>query len=653
MKRQNLLRIPALVGAIALLGCVQPEERVVSSQRKPSWKDADAAALTAARDLPPPKIRPETHVAAAKLFEGQGNIGQAITQYRKALAVDPECVEAHCGLGVLLGKIRRHAEAEASLQAAVTLRPRSPALRNNLGYEYMLQERWTDAEAELRNAIRLQPDYRRAHVNLGVALCKQGLFDDGLAEFEAVLSEGDAFYNLGLMYRAAGRYREASVALAYTLTIAPGMNAARVQLDQLTKRLRATGTPQPVPDYRAAGTPAPASIGYVPSPAAPSVPPVETELAVRPMMLTGSEPDSSGHQPMDEAVTAESSATPIPAAEPPPSNTPVNELEDWTPTELIGIDPASPAIDESVAEPPLDAAAGESPSVSEMESAEPWDESSAPAVTPDVSVTPDPIIAPDTTAIPEGDDEADTDAVPANAPSDDDAELIGAPLDAPADTGAMEPPPDITAPLAPAEVQPAPAEEEEVEPLVGDDGVAEMMEMVRTDSPARGIVPPDEPSAAEKSSAVETPSAVEELPTVEEPSIVEETDGPVLAMIDVQAAPWTELNTGAETGGRLPAGDDDSANPLRVSEEVLDNWWLRLSQGTRATLTALEAWIDACAQQWPAAAPANDMNRLDEPPPESTQGTVIAEPMPIEGDLAAEADGGPLADQPTEEPNPP
>jgi tetratricopeptide (TPR) repeat protein len=628
MKRRILLRIPALVGAVALVGCVQPEERVVSSQRKPSWKNANAEALTAAKDLPPPEIRAETHVAAAKLFESQGNIGQAMTQYRKALAVDPECAEAHGRLGVLLGKIRRHAEAESALQAAVRLRPRSAPLRNNLGYEYMLQERWADAEAELRNAIRLQPDYRRAHVNLGVALCKQGLFDDGLAEFEAVLSEGDAFYNLGLMYRAAGRYREAADALAYTLKIAPEMNAARVQLGQLADRLQATEMPQSVPDHHVAGTPAPASIRYVPGPAAPSIPPLETELAVRPMMLTGAELDSSGENALDDEVPGDSNVLPIPSTELAPSDTPIDEFQESTPTEPTGIEPASPAIDEPVAEPPLEAAAVESPEVSETESAELPDESLAPIVTPDAL------------------DEADIPLVPADTPSDDHATWIEAPLDVPVETGATDALPDMMAPLELLDAQPAPATG--MEPLGDDWSVpdptepsasdspdvpdyvfAEMMETVPVDIPADGILPWDDSS------------------TVEEP------DGPALAMIDLRTAPWTKLITGAEADERLPSGDVYSADPVRVPEEVLDDWWLSVSQGTRAMWMAWQAWIDACAHQWPAAAPTDEMDSLHEPPPESMPRIVTPEPVPIEGDLAEEADCWPQADRPTAEPNPP
>lgn len=645
MKRRNVLRIPALMAALALLGCMKPEERVISSQRKPSWKNADDEALTAAKDLPPPEIHPETHVAAAKLFEGQGNVGQAMVQYRKALMLDAGCVEAHGHLGLLLGKIGRHADAEAELQTAVKLRPRSATLRNNLGYEYMLQERWPDAEAELRNAIQLQPDYRRAHVNLGVVLCKLGLFDDGLAEFEAVLSEGDAFYNLGLMYRAAGRYRAALDAFAYTLKIAPGMSAARVQLSRLATRVPETDVPQPVGDQPVAAAPAPASpasIGYVPGTDAASIPEVETELAVQPMMLTGAELDSSSDASLADEVSVDAGVPPISSSEIVASDAPVDALEEAAPAEPIRMEPepAAPAAIEPAPEPPLiPIMPGEiaSPEASETALAELPNESLAPIVTSDAVVTPDAI------------DELDTDVAPEDVPGDDRAALIEAPDDVAIAPDATDTPAAVMTPWNIQDEQPDSAAALDVQDAPADALLQpEATEPVASDSPE----PPDQVFAAMvKMEPVDVPG--DGIASSDGSSTTEEPVGPALAMVDLRSPPWTELAAGTETDEPLPAGDDPSADSLRVQEDVLGDWWLSFTQSGQSIWTAMQVWLDKCVTDLPAAAATGEMDRPDEPPVESMPLILTPESVVIEGDLAGAAEPGSRAQQPIAEPDSP
>ncbi len=246
MKRSRLWITAALLVALVPISCMTPDEEVFSSQRKANWKDADAEALTAAKEGPPPEIRASTHIAAANLFEGQGLFAKAITQYRKAIEVEPRCAEAHSRLGILLGKLGQHSAAEEHLLKAVQILPRSPALRNNLGFEYAMQERWTDAEVEIRNAIALKPDFTRAYINLGMVLCKQDRYQEGQEAFQEAVSEADALYNVGLMYRSAQRYREAAETFRTALAIDPQMTAARTQLEQIADRVPAEATRDPI-----------------------------------------------------------------------------------------------------------------------------------------------------------------------------------------------------------------------------------------------------------------------------------------------------------------------------------------------------------------------------------------------------------------------
>jgi len=188
-------------------------------------------------EMEAPKILPQTYYAAAQLFESQGLTNKAITQYRKAVAVNHNYVAAYNRLGILLGRTGAHAEAVRMFERAIQLKPEYPALYNNLGFEYAMRGMWLEAERTLLRALELKPDFDRARINLGLVLCRAGRFDEGLTYFLAVLPEPDAYYNLGLMLHGQGRYEDAAQAFAYVLSLSPRFAAAREQLDILQPKL--------------------------------------------------------------------------------------------------------------------------------------------------------------------------------------------------------------------------------------------------------------------------------------------------------------------------------------------------------------------------------------------------------------------------------
>jgi len=214
----------------------------VSTDRWRATPDTSSARVTEAQ---PPQILPETHFAAARLFESEGLCGKAIVQYRKAIAVNHYYVEAYHRLGLLLSMTGRREEALIALRRAVNLKPNSAILRNNLGFDLLLNQRWEEARRELIRAIELKPGFSRAYVNLGIIQSKLGRFDDALASFQAVLPKADAYYNLGLMYRGQQRYEEAVQAFRQVLSLNPDFAAARTQMEQIGGHFEPVPTPEP------------------------------------------------------------------------------------------------------------------------------------------------------------------------------------------------------------------------------------------------------------------------------------------------------------------------------------------------------------------------------------------------------------------------
>jgi len=95
-----------------------------------------------------------------------GNSSEAIAAFEKILAIDPDFVEAHNGLGVEHAQAGNYELALQHLKKAVELAPFATHLHNNLGYAYLLQEKLAEAENALQQSLQLDPENEQARANL-------------------------------------------------------------------------------------------------------------------------------------------------------------------------------------------------------------------------------------------------------------------------------------------------------------------------------------------------------------------------------------------------------------------------------------------------------------------------------------------------------
>lgn len=228
----------ATVLTIAILcaaGCAKSDYRV-GHQFGKKWMPIDDRRIAKVSEAVSPKILPATYFAAAQLFEHQGSVERAITQYKRTIGAKHDHVEARHRLGRLLGKIGQHLKAVAMLQSAVELAPENASLHNDLGFELVYLKEWDLAEFSFRKAIELRPAFPRAYINLGMTLCRLDRHDEALESFQAVLPEADAYYNLGLMFRGQARYAEALKAFRTASTLDPELTAAHNQVAMLTEK---------------------------------------------------------------------------------------------------------------------------------------------------------------------------------------------------------------------------------------------------------------------------------------------------------------------------------------------------------------------------------------------------------------------------------
>jgi TolB-like protein/DNA-binding winged helix-turn-helix (wHTH) protein/Tfp pilus assembly protein PilF len=111
----------------------------------------------------------------------------AETEFRKAVALDPNNVNAHHWYEQMLMTSGRFSEAEQQLQAALSVDPRSPILRTNLGWLYEYEGRFPQAIDQMQQVLQENPNFLVAHYKLWYVYAAMGDQTQAAQQFEWVL----------------------------------------------------------------------------------------------------------------------------------------------------------------------------------------------------------------------------------------------------------------------------------------------------------------------------------------------------------------------------------------------------------------------------------------------------------------------------------
>jgi tetratricopeptide (TPR) repeat protein len=178
----------------------------------------------------------------------QGQLEEAIANYRKALSIWPGFPEALTNLGEAYVSQKRFSEAVLPLDEAVRLNPDSAEARTNLANALTGRGDMVAAETQYREALRLQPDSANAHAGLATALANQHREGEALREYQDAIrlrpDSPDIHFNFAQMLVASGRTDEALGEFAETVRLKPddaeahrGFGVALAAQGRLTKAL--------------------------------------------------------------------------------------------------------------------------------------------------------------------------------------------------------------------------------------------------------------------------------------------------------------------------------------------------------------------------------------------------------------------------------
>jgi tetratricopeptide (TPR) repeat protein len=221
-----------LAGAVAacglVSGCLSP-----STSLKPRL---DGGGEATADHLPSAKTA-ELQFALAEDLVKKGQGAAAILQFEKARQNDPRLsARAARRLGVLYDLVGEPAKSMTEFQAALKEFPKDAELLTDVGYAYYNRGDWAEAEKHLRLALTVDAQCKRARMNLGMTLVQTGKLEQGLAEFEAVVSPAEAQANLGFLLLAQGKRPEARQAYQRALELEPNLRVARTALEKMEQQ---------------------------------------------------------------------------------------------------------------------------------------------------------------------------------------------------------------------------------------------------------------------------------------------------------------------------------------------------------------------------------------------------------------------------------
>jgi tetratricopeptide (TPR) repeat protein len=169
------------------------------------------------------------HELSAEIFEVENRYGDAVTEYKKAIEMNPSAPDLHFRLGrALLLESHNPASlqnAGEAFQAELKISPEDGACEFQLGQIAQVEGKKNEAKAHLERAVLFSPNFVQALIALGKISTQEKQFDRAIAHLTRAVelqpSNEAAHYALLTAYRDSGDVDRAK--------------AEKAKLDQLQK----------------------------------------------------------------------------------------------------------------------------------------------------------------------------------------------------------------------------------------------------------------------------------------------------------------------------------------------------------------------------------------------------------------------------------
>ncbi|MBI4689511.1 MAG: tetratricopeptide repeat protein [Nitrospirae bacterium] len=155
----------------------------------------------------------EAYTNLGNIYKDRGLYDEAIEYLQKALSLKPNFVPAHKKIAYAFLSTGRFDKAIEHYRIILKYEPEDAEIYSNLGSAYYSNGQIDKAVESYQTALKLKPDFAEVHNNLGSAYGAKGLTDKAIEQFQIALrlkpDYADAHNNLGNAYMEKGQRNKA------------------------------------------------------------------------------------------------------------------------------------------------------------------------------------------------------------------------------------------------------------------------------------------------------------------------------------------------------------------------------------------------------------------------------------------------------------
>ena len=159
------------------------------------------------------KARAVFHNGRGLQYLEKGQYDQAITEFTKAIKLEPKLAEVYYNRGVAYGEKGQDNQAISDYTKAIELNPKFAWAYYNRGNAYEEKGHYDQAISDYTKAIELNPRDADVYNNRGLVYVEKGQHDQAIADYTRAIElnprDADVYNNRGYAYHHKGHYDQA------------------------------------------------------------------------------------------------------------------------------------------------------------------------------------------------------------------------------------------------------------------------------------------------------------------------------------------------------------------------------------------------------------------------------------------------------------
>lgn len=155
----------------------------------------------------------DAYINRGTIYYKQNKIPQAIADYNKAIQLNPGLVEGYINRGSAYDKLGDLAQAVSDYTKAIELNPEKSEAYNSRGLVYYKLNKLSESISDFNKAIELSPDQEKAYMDRGSSYAKQENYSQAVSDYSKAIEinphYAEAYNNLGYAYDKQGDITQA------------------------------------------------------------------------------------------------------------------------------------------------------------------------------------------------------------------------------------------------------------------------------------------------------------------------------------------------------------------------------------------------------------------------------------------------------------